>query len=109
VNLLKDEKLMTSIAAPWKLYNSSITNNGSNKNRNYWVKIGRAQDPNHTARVIKRRRTSESPDAVIVGDDRATLSPEADYGRMKDAAQAYYTSHGIFPGDLLLQRIANDV
>ncbi|KAF9690538.1 hypothetical protein EKO04_011417 [Ascochyta lentis] len=41
VNLLKDEKLITTIAAPFKLHSSSLSNNVSNKKRNALLVAGR--------------------------------------------------------------------
>ncbi|UPX12020.1 uncharacterized protein EKO05_0002598 [Ascochyta rabiei] len=41
VNLLKDEKLITTIAAPFKLYASSLSNNVSNRRRNALLVAGR--------------------------------------------------------------------
>ncbi|KAJ4339584.1 hypothetical protein N0V95_007722 [Ascochyta clinopodiicola] len=79
VNLLKDEKLITTIAAPFKLYASSLSNNASNKKRNALLvagrKVGNAKEKSGEARGPPASPSPEdvAAEAMLVLSSSANL------------------------------------
>lgn len=103
MNLLKDEKLVTTIAAPFKLFTSSLSNNKSNKKRNGWVVAGRAADSTHVPGRHKRQRM----DSTSTAGDRDTFSPGVMEDIMEHVAPTVFNS-ACRPFEILVSSLVTD-